>query len=318
MGPVNNLRNAMSQAGRFGHVEAVQGDDHVSYQVRKGFGNWLVHVVKWYSNNGYKERIIEQRTVVLDSLAKLCDSNNQSVTKLRGHLRHGLRFQAQSINILGTVIIPKVVTKDYALSEKLIGSKFRTADAALKNLIIPGSNDDPRSHEGVNKEKFGAAYWEYAHANTLGSDLEGVTDDSKRLRVNGRAALLEYALSKDENEKYQDTELYQIQHLTRDGNNGIDFEAWGIPDDINEITLRRIDKIYSSDTANKVLFLGLDGPEALAKDRKIQKKNLDAVSEEDGRNPLKRALGLHIQLSELCEQFMRDEGIGEDSVPLEQ
>ena len=315
MGPVNNLRNAMSQAGRFGHVEAVQGDDHVSYQVRKGFGNWLVHVVKWYSNKGYKKRIIEQRTVVLDSLEKLCGSQNRSVTKLQGHLRHGLRFQAQSMNILGTLIIPEVMTKNYALSEKLIASQFRTDDAALKNLIIPGSKNDPHPHEGVDKEKFGAAYWKYVNKNMIGSDLDNAGSTLERLRVDGTVALLEYALSKDEDKNHGDTELYELKSVKRNNNLGIDFEDWGIPEGIDDIKLRLIDKTRSVQMAERTLLWGGDGLEALAEDTKNLKESLAKEATAGAIKPRLRAIAREIQLNELCEQFMQDEEIGGDSVP---
>ncbi len=315
MDPVNNLRNAMSQAGRFGHVEAVQGDDHVSYQVRKGFGNWLVHVVKWYSNKGYKKRIIEQRTVVLDSLEKICCSQNKSVTKLQGNLRHGLRFQAQSMNILSAIITPVVMTKEHALSEKLIASQFRTDDAALKNLIIPGSKNDSHPHEGVDKEKFGAAYWEYVNKNMIGSDLDNAGSTLGHLIVNGRVALLEYALSKDEDKNHEDTELYHLKSVKRNNNLGIDFEAWGIPEGIDDIELRLIDKTRSAQKAERTLLWGGDGLEALAKDRKNLKRCLAEEKKADAMKPRLRAVAKEIQLNELCEQFMREEKIGEDSVP---
>ncbi len=172
MEPVNNLRDAMSLAGRFGHVEATQSDGQVSYQVRKGFGNWLVHVVKWYCNKSYKNKIIQQRTNVLDNLNQLCDPQNppartgssfsdQRIQELNRHLEHGYRFQALSLLILNNT--PQVAAKNYAVADRLITGDFRTADAALKNLIIPGRENDLHPQEGVDKEKFGTAYWKYAH-----------------------------------------------------------------------------------------------------------------------------------------------------------
>ncbi len=351
MEPVNNLRDAMFQAGRFGHVEAVQGDDQVSYQVRKGFGNWLVHVVKWYSNKDYKERIIEQRTVVLARLGKLCGSLNQPETQspqslsgervqeLNWHLRHGLRFQAQSMRILNTVntpvvaknliidipevaaknlIIeaPKVAAKKYAVAEGLIDSQFRTADAALKNLIIPGSNDDPQSHEGVNKEKFGAAYWKYAHEIALGDGMDGVTDDSGRLKVNGGVALLEYALSKDEDKNNKETYLYQLRPIQKNNNLGIDFNDWGIPDDIGDIELRLIGGTNCRDAAKTTVSIGgAKGREALAADSRDSRSILEQPGNQKARQMFERVYGMGAQLSELCEQFMQDEEIGGDSVP---
>ena len=328
MEAVNNLRDAMFQAGKLGHVEAVQGDDHVSYQVRKGFGNWLVHVVKWYSNKGYKERIIEQRTVVLRSLSLFCEPRNprekqeqlspfsdQRTKELSRHLEHGYRFQAQSMRILNTVYMPEVVTKNYPVAERLIGSHFRTDDAALKNLIIPGSKNNLHPHEGVDKEKFGAAYWKYAHTNTLGNDMYGVTENSERPKVNGGEALLEYALSKDENEKHQGTGLYQHKLVQRENDLGIDFEAWGIPDGIGEIELRVISGASCMQDAKRVVSIGTKGREALADDRKANETMMRGGPDPDMWKIQVRIFGKVAQLSELCEQFMRDEGIGEDSVP---
>ena len=325
MEPVNDLHNAMLQAGKFGHVEAVQSGGQVSYQVRKGFGNWLVHVVKWCSNRSYKERIIEQRETILNSLDKHYGSHippgtqdTQSfsdieVQELSGHLRHGLRFQARFLFILGPA--PEVVTKNYPVAGKLIGSHFRTDDAALKNLIIPGSKNNLHPHEGVDKEKFGAAYWEYAHTNTLGNDMYGVTENSERPKVNGGEALLEYALSKDENEKHQGTGLYQHKLVQRENDLGIDFEAWGIPDGIGEIELRVISGASCMQDAKRVVSIGTKGREALADDRKANETMMREGPDPDMWKIQVRIFGKVAQLSELCEQFMRDEGIGEDSVP---
>ena len=328
MEPVNNLRDAMSQAGRFGHVESVQGDDHVSYQVRKGFGNWLVHVVKWYSNKGYKKRIIEQRKTVLNSLDKHCGSHNppgaqgsqsfsdRRVQELSGHLRHGLKFQAGSLFILNTT--PEMVTENHVVAGKLIGSHFRTDDAALKNLIIPGRENDSHPHDGVDKEKFGAAYWRYAHTQMRGEAMFGFTDEQGRLKVNGGVALLEYALSKDENEKHQGTGLYKLQPVTRRNPFGIYFEEWGIPDDIDNIELRLIGGGDSCvNVAKTTVSIGDKGLAALEADRKNSKETMTLAQ---GQSPHMQKLITQVisksnQLSELCEQFMQDEGIEEDTVP---
>ena len=322
MEPVNNLRDAMFQAGRFGHVEATQGNGQVSYQVRKGFGNWLVHVVKWYSNKGYKQRIIEQRTVVLAKLGNLCGSLNQPETQspqslsgkrvqeLNRHLRHGIRFQAGSLFILNTIYTPEVATENYALSDRLIASQFRTADAALKNLIIPGSKNNPHPHEGVDKEKFGAAYWEYAHTNTLGNEMYGVTENSECLKVNGGVALLEYALSKDENEKHKGTRLFRLQSINRNNDLGIDFKDWGIPDGTNKILLRLIGAAGCMETAMTTVSIGVKGPEALAADRQENEMRVENAPNQEMQKLHVQAFGKVAQLDDLCEQFMR-----EDSVP---
>ncbi len=328
MEPVNDLHNAMLQAGKFGHVEAVQSGGQVSYQVRKGFGNWLVHVVKWYSNRSYKERIIEQRETILNSLDKHYGSHippgtqdTQSfsdieVQELSGHLRHGLRFQARFLFILGPA--PGVATENYGVAGKLIGSHFRTDDAALKNLIIPGRENGSHPHEGVDKKKFGEAYWKYAQKNTLGDAKTGITDAPGCLKVNGGVALLEYALSKDENEKYQGTGLYKLQPVTRINGFGIDFEKWGIPEGIDNIGLRLIDGGYVGVNAAKTkVSIGDKGLGALAADRIKDEKLLEQAEK---LGPEMRQISTQVhrksnQLSELCEQFMQDEGIEEDTVP---
>ncbi len=334
MEPVRNLSDAMYQAGKLGHVNAVwdRGGDGISYQVRKGFGNWLVHVVKWYCNKSYKDRIIRQRANVLSSLDQLCGSqkppgtqgtpvSDRRTKELHGHLEHGYRFQAQSIHLLRTLNIPKqeAAGENNAVAEKLIARQFKTDDAALKNLHFPERGNDPNLHEGVDKEKFGAAYWQYA-TGTVVDPAEFSTSFgsfSQSMDLNDGAALLEYALSKDGNEDYKGSKLYQHRGVQRDSNPNIDFETWGIPDGINNIELRLIHGSTPLQYARIAVRTGAKGQKALA-DRREQEGKILRTTDPDTREIYMKSHGLDVQLSDLCEQFMREEGIGGASVSFEQ
>ncbi len=314
MKPISNLRDAMFQAGKFGHVEAVQDAGQVSYQVRKGFGNWLVHVVKWYSNRGYKERIIQQRVEVLNNLNQLCGTLNPPETQsssfsdrrmeeLNTQLAHGLRFQAQSICILA----------DYStVAENLVARQFKTDDAALKNLHIPGTENDINPHHGVDKEKFGAAYWQHAYATAVKPATFGVSQDpfDKDESLNAGMALLEYALSKDEDENYEGTGLFQHKSVPRNNDLGIDFETWGIPDGVNNIELRLIHGSGPLKYAQSAVNLGSRGQKALADRLEHNITTLDNIPNTEMWELSMRTIGMEAQLAGLCGEFMQDENMG--------
>ena len=333
MEPVKNIRDAMLQAGKLGHVNAVwDQEDGISYQVRKGFGNWLAHVVKWYCNKSYKNKIIQQRTNVLDNLNQLCNPQNspqtqgspvlnQKVNELNSHLEHGYRFQAQSMRLLNTLDIPKqtAARENNAVAERLIARRFETADAALKNLYIPARENNPQPHEGVDKEKFGTAYWQHA-TKTVVDPREFSTSFgsiSQGQDLNDGAALLEYALSKDENKDYQGTGLYQLESVQRDNDLGINFEAWGIPDGVNDIELRLIHGSRPLQYARQAVNAGAKGQEALVNRRKYEEEIL-RTTDPGSREIYMKSFGLDAQLTGLCEQFMREEEIGGASVSFEQ
>ena len=330
MEPAGNLRDAMFQAGRLGHVEAVKNEDQVSYQVRKGFGNWLTHVVKWYSNKGYKERITQQRSDVLNNLNQLCGTLNppgtqgtpfsdQRVEKLRTHLAHGQRFQAQSMRILADFVIqdPVVEGNNCTVAKKLIARQFKTDDAALKNLRIPGTENDIGPHHDVNKEKFGAAYWQHVNATVSKISKRDLPQDAldKNENLNAGMALLQYVLSKEENENYAETELLQVKPVQRNNDLGIDFEDWGIPEGIDNIELRLIHGFPSLEFAQSTVNLGAEGREALVKDREGKERVLRITQNPYVRKLHMLTLGKQAQLARLYEQFMQDEEMGGSTAP---
>ena len=174
----------------------------------------------------------------------------------------------------------------------------------------------PTHMRAWTKKKFGEAYWRYAHTKTRGEAMFGITDDQGRLKVNGGVALLEYALSKDENEKHQGTGLYKLQSVTRRNYFGIDFEEWGIPDGIDKIELRLIGGGDSCvNVAKTTVSIGDKGLAALEADRKNSKETMTQAQNPQMQKLYTQVFGRSDQLSELCEQFMQDEGIEEDTVP---
>ena len=145
--------------------------------------------------------------------------------------------------------------------------------------------------------------------------MQGITDDSGCQKVNGGVTLLEYALSQNESEKYHDTKLYKLQSVKRQNFSGIDFEEWGISDDINKIELRLISGDSSVNDAKETVSIGDKGLEALAADRQKSEVMIAGAQSPDMRQLFTQTFGKSDQLSDLCEQFMRDDGIGENSVP---
>ncbi len=341
---MNSLRVALREAGRLGHVSPIRGGGTNSYQVRKGLGKWLMHVVKWHSSKTYRETIVQQRREVLARLSIQGSFAVRQIEQLRNHLRHGSTFQKQSMDFLETLAssvereAPSVPGPNHEITKKLAVGKFATNDAALVNLRIPGHAEDVR--EGVNRKKFGAAYWQYARTK-IGNPLEfSLSNDAEAA---GGRGLLEYALIKDENESHKDTGLYQVATVQKENDEGIDFKAWGIPDGVDEIELRFVSGFVPSGRAQEVVDAGAQGNEALANFRKVPDAVLASTSKpvparptqgavstvargdeavrvpigrhrmntgerKDLRGIYMKSYGMDLQLADLYEQFMQEEG----------
>ncbi len=313
---VRSIDTAVAKAGRFGHVQSTGkvGNDH-TFMVRSGVGKWLVHVVKWHTNRTYRDTVIQQRKELLAVLeqsshtGKSTGDSPAQVRQLQDHLTYGITFQKQVMNFLGAVEARRKAENSPSLgagnsvTEERPANRYATNDAALVNLRILGH--DGRSHLDVDVEKFGTAYWKYASAklgNSLGSSVKSDPEAA------AGHELLTYALAKDGDEHYQDTGLYQVEVVSRSNDEGINFEAWGIPNEVDKIELRFISGPLHAARASNVASVGAEGREALEEFCKTSKIILDFLPEgSEERKIHMKSRGTDLQLAKLQDQFLKEE-----------
>ena len=110
-GMIKGISAAVATAGKLGHIQSAEnaGGDSV-FQVRRGVGKWLVHIIKWHTNKTYRKTVIQQRhevLAVLENISRaeqstyLASSKERQIHQLKQHIEHGSTFQRQAMDLLG-------------------------------------------------------------------------------------------------------------------------------------------------------------------------------------------------------------------------
>ena len=314
-GMIKGINAAAASAGKLGHIQTAgdTGGDS-AFQVRRGVGKWLIHVVKWHTSKTYRNSVIQQRKDVLTVLenmsrteqsTSLAPPMKQQVTQLHEHIKHGSVFQRQIMDFLGVSAsrgkTGTTLGDSSKVAKKQLSSTFATNDNALVNLHTP--EGDEHSHQGVDAEKFGPAYWEYANTK-FAID----SDEQNDPEIIATHKLLTYALTNEGDAQYEGTGLYQMETVERDNNKGIDFGAWGIPDGTDKIELRSISGGMHLPRATKVAGIGAKGERAL---EGFSAQNITLLNnfpkETMERQIYMKSFGADIQLAELQGRLNKEE-----------